>query len=101
MDDASTMNSTPMNNLELSHVTKEPIYSQQFIILIKVETIKNTEEISALIDCGAEGLFIDKSISHKWRRSILQSPIPVRNVDGVTVADHFYNVLVRMNRVTV
>ena len=82
VDDTSTMDSTPMNNLELSHVTKEPINNRRFVIPIKVETIENTEEISALINCGAKGLFIDKSISHKWRKSILQSPIPVRNVDG-------------------
>ena len=82
VDDTSMMDSTPMNNLELSHVTKGPINNRQFAIPIKVETIKNTEEISALINCGAKGLCIDKSISHKWRRSILQSLIPVRNVDG-------------------
>jgi hypothetical protein len=35
-----------------------------------------------LKDCGAEGLFINKSIAHKWRRSILKSPIKVRNIDG-------------------
>ena len=83
VDDTSTMDSTPMNNLELSHVTKEPINNRRFAILIKVETIENTEEISTLVDCGAKGLFIDKSISHKWRKSILKSPIPVRNVNGI------------------
>ena len=61
------MDSTPMDNLNLSHVTVRSISNQRFSILIKVETVENTEEITTLIDCGAEGLFIDKSNAHKWR----------------------------------
>ena len=76
------MDSTPMDSLDLSHVTVRSISNRQFSIPIKVETVENTEEITALVDCGAEGLFIDKSIAHKWRRSILKTPIKVRNVDG-------------------
>jgi hypothetical protein len=74
--------STPMDSLDLSHVTVQSISNRRFSIPIKVETVENTEEITALIDSGAEGLFIDKSIAHKWRTSILKSPIKVRNVDG-------------------
>ena len=59
--------STPMDNLNLSHVTVQSISNQRFSIPIKVETVENTEEITALIDCRAEGLFIDKSKAHKWR----------------------------------
>ena len=76
------MDSTPMDSLDLSHVTVQSISNQQFSIPIKVETVENTEEITALVDCGAEGLFIDKSIVHKWRKSILKALIKVRNVDG-------------------
>jgi hypothetical protein len=76
------MDSTPMDSLDLSHITVRSISNRQFSIPIKVETVENTEEITALIDSGAEGLFIDKSIAHKWRRSILKSPIKVKNVDG-------------------
>jgi hypothetical protein len=76
------MDSTPMDSLDLSHVTVRSISNRRFSILIKVETVENTEEITALIDSGAEGLFIDKSIAHKWRTGILKSPIKVRNVDG-------------------
>jgi hypothetical protein len=76
------MDSTPMDSLDLSHVTVRSISNRQFSIPIKVETVENTEEITALIDSGAEGLFIDKSIAHKWRTSILKSPIKVRNIDG-------------------
>jgi hypothetical protein len=71
-----------MDSLDLSHVTVRSISNQQFSIPIKVETVENIEEITALIDSGAEGLFIDKSIAHKWRTNILKSPIKVRNVDG-------------------
>jgi hypothetical protein len=74
--------STPMDSLDLSHVTVQSISNRRFSIPIKVETVENTEEITALIDSGAKGLFIDKSIVHKWRTSILKSPIKVRNVDG-------------------
>ena len=74
--------STPMDSLDLSHVTVRSISNRQFSILIKVETVENTEEITALVDCGAEGLFINKSITHKWRKSILKMLIKVRNVDG-------------------
>ena len=76
------MDSTPMDSLDLSHVTVQSISNQQFSIPTKVETVENTEEITALVDCGAEGLFIDKSITHKWRKSILKMLIKVRNVDG-------------------
>ena len=76
------MDSTPTDSLNLSHVTVWSISNWQFSIPIKVETVENTAEITALVDCGAEGLFIDKSIAHKWRKSILKTPIKVRNVDG-------------------
>ena len=76
------MDSTPMDNLDLSHVTVQSISNRRFSILIKVETVENTEEITALIDCGAEGLFIDKSKAHKWRSIQLKTPNKVRNVDG-------------------
>jgi hypothetical protein len=76
------MDSTPMDSLDLSHVTVRSISNRQFSIPIKVETVENTEEITALIDSGAKGLFIDKSIAHKWGKSILKSLIKVRNVDG-------------------
>ena len=76
------MDSTPMDSLDLSHVTVRSISNRQFSILIKVETVENTEEITALVDCGVEGLFIDKFITHQWRKSILKTLIKVRNVDG-------------------
>jgi hypothetical protein len=47
-----------MDSLDLSHVTVRSISNRQFSIPIKVETVENTEEITALIDSGAEGLFV-------------------------------------------
>ena len=58
------------------------VYLKSKNILIKVETVENTEEITTLIDCGAEGLFINKSKAHKWRSIQLKTPIKVRNIDG-------------------
>jgi hypothetical protein len=44
------MDSTPMDSLDLSHVTVRSISNRRFSIPIKVETVENTEEITALID---------------------------------------------------
>ena len=74
--------STLMDSPDLSHVNVWSISNWWFSILIKVETVENTEEITALVNCRAEGLFINKSIVHKWRKSILKTPIKVRNIDG-------------------
>ena len=42
------MDSTPMDSLDLPHVTVQSISNRQFSIPIKVETVENTEEITAL-----------------------------------------------------
>ena len=68
--------------LDLSHVTVQSILNQRFSIPIKVETVENTEEITTLIDCGAKGLFINKSKAHKMRSIRLKTLIKVRNIDG-------------------
>ena len=47
-----------------------------------IETDKNTETTQALIDSGAEGMFIDVSYAKRWRKQPLKRPIRVRNVDG-------------------
>ena len=48
--------------------------------------LKLTEPLNALIDCGAEGLFIDKKIASNWTKKNIQ-PIRVRNVDGTENVD--------------
>jgi hypothetical protein len=78
----TTADSTPMDNLDISFVTVRSISNKRFSIPITVETQNTTEKLHALIDCGAEGLFIDESITNKWRKKKLRKPIRVNNVDG-------------------
>ena len=80
--DADPLSEETTDNLDISHVTVWSISNQWFTLPISIETFANTEDTTALIDCGAEGLFVNNVISHKWRRSILLKPIKVRNIDG-------------------
>ena len=80
--DADPLPKDTTDDLDISHVTVRSISNRRFTLPISVETFDNTEDTTALIDCGAEGLFVNDVISHKWRRSILPKPIKVRNVDG-------------------
>jgi hypothetical protein len=66
-----TTDSTPMDSLDISHVTVHSISERRISVPIRVESGENTENLNALIDCGAEGLFIDKRIAHKWRKQKL------------------------------
>ena len=141
----------PLEEIVIQNVTVQSPSNKRFTIPITIETTENTKDAHALIDCGAEGLFVDASYAKQWRKELLKHQIRVRNVDGtintngnikekclitfrigdkemtewfhvtntgdqnlklglpwltkrnpiVTVADHFYNVLVQMNRVTV
>jgi len=81
VEDAPKMDSTPIDEIDISHVTVRSILNRRISIPITVETNNHTEKFTALIDCGAEGLFIDKGISHKWRKQKTK-PTKVRNVDG-------------------
>ncbi len=69
------------DTLNILNVTVHSISERRISIPIRIETDHNTEKTHALVDCGAEGLFIDKSIAHKWKRQPI-NPIKVRNVDG-------------------
>src|SRR6266576_18889 len=70
------------DTLDILNVTVHSISERRISIPIEIETDHNTEKTHALVDCGAEGLFIDKSIAHKWKRQPI-NPIKVRNVDGM------------------
>ncbi len=63
-----SMDSTPMDDLDISFVTVHSISNKRFSIPISVETRNTTENLYTLVDCGAEGLFINQSIPHKWRK---------------------------------
>src|SRR6266576_3814410 len=81
VEDAPKMDSTPIDEINISHVTVCSISNRRISIPIMVETNDNTERFTALIDCGAEGLFIDKGISHKWQKQKTK-PTKVQNIDG-------------------
>jgi len=81
VDDAPTEDSTLIDDLNISHVTVCSISKRRISIPIRVETENNTEKFTALIDCGAEGLFIDKGISHLWQKQKTR-PTKVQNVDS-------------------
>src|SRR5258708_5712586 len=58
--------------------------------VIKVDTCHGNvqwEETNALIDSGAEGMFVDISIAQKWRKTSLVKPVKVRNIDGTANAN--------------
>ena len=70
------------NSIDIQNVTVRSTNHKRFMIPILIESEKTTEETTTLIDCGAEGLFINSSIAHKWRKHKLGKLIKVRNVDG-------------------
>ena len=50
------------DTLDILNVTVHSISERRISIPIRIETDHNTEKTHALVDCGAEGLFIDKSM---------------------------------------
>ena len=72
----------PLDEIIIQHVTVQSLSNKYFTILIMIETTENTENAQALIDCGAEGLFVDALFAKQWRKEPLKHPIRVRNVDG-------------------
>ena len=63
--DADPQPKDTMDDLNVLHVTVWSISNWWFTLPISVETFENTEDTTALIDCGAEALFINDIISHK------------------------------------
>jgi hypothetical protein len=66
----------------IQNVTVRSMSNERFSIPITIETKNNTENAQALIDSGAEGLFVDVSYASKWRKHPLKRPIQVQNIDG-------------------
>ena len=58
----------PLEEIVIQNVTVRSPSNKQFIIPIMIETTENTEDAHALIDCGAEGLFVDASYAKRWRK---------------------------------
>ena len=51
----------PLKEVVIQNVTVRSPLNKCFTIPIMIETTENTEDAHALIDCGAEGLFVDAS----------------------------------------
>src|SRR5258705_1040253 len=76
----------PNDSININGVIVKSSTNKQFTIPISVKS-ENTEETTALIDSGAEGMFIDISITQKWRKTSLVKPVKVQNVDGTANAN--------------
>ena len=70
------------NNLAIQNVIVRSTNHKRFSIPITIESENTTEQTTTLVDCGAEGLFVNTSIAHKWRKHKMARPIKVRNIDG-------------------
>ena len=73
----------PLEEIIIQNVTVQSPSNKCFTIPITIESTENTEDAHTLIDCGAEGLFIDASYTKQWRKEPLKHQIRVRNVDGM------------------
>ena len=51
----------PLEEVVIQNVTVQSPSNECFTIPIMIETTENTEDAHTLIDCGAEGLFVDAS----------------------------------------
>ena len=51
----------PLEEAVIQNVTVRSLSNKRFTIPITIETTENTEEAHTLIDCGAEGLFVNAS----------------------------------------
>src|SRR5258705_13006483 len=79
--DLISVDDDPKDSININGVIVKSLANKHFTIPISVKS-ENTEETTALIDSGAEGMFVDISIAQKWRKTNLVKLVKVRNVDG-------------------
>src|SRR5258708_33177378 len=79
--DLISVDDDPKDSININGVIVKSLANKRFTIPILVKS-ENTEETTALIDSGAEGMFVDVSIAQKWRKTSLVKPVKVWNVDG-------------------
>src|SRR5258708_7080632 len=79
--DLISVDGDPKDPIDINGVTVKSLANKHFTIPISIKS-ENTEETTALIDSGAEGMFINISIAQKWRKTSLVKPVKVQNVDG-------------------
>src|SRR5258707_5333739 len=84
--DLISVDDDPNTSIDINGVIVKSLANKRFTIPISVKS-ENTEETTALIDSGAEGMFIDISIAQKWRKTSLIKPVKVQNVDGTANAN--------------
>src|SRR5258705_9968910 len=79
--DLISVDDNPNDSIDINGVIVKSLTNKRFTIPISIKS-ENTEETTALIDSGAEGMFVDISIAQKWRKTSLVKPVKVWNVDG-------------------
>src|SRR5258705_4366399 len=84
--DLISVDDDPNDSLNINGVIVKSLANKCFAIPISVKS-ENTEETTALIDSGAEGMFVDISIAQKWRKTSLVKLVRVWNVDGTANAN--------------
>src|SRR5260370_25441162 len=84
--DLITVDDDTNDSIDINVVIVKSLTNKRFTIPISVKS-ENTEETTALIDSGAEGMFVDISITQKWRKTSLVKLVKVRNVDGTANAN--------------
>src|SRR5258705_7073815 len=84
--DLISVDEDPKDSININGVIVKLLANKCFTIPISIKS-ENTEETTALIDSGAEGMFINISIARKWRKTSLVKLVKVRNVDGTTNAN--------------
>src|SRR5258708_16884851 len=84
--DLISVDDDPKDSININGVIVKSLANKHLTIPISVKS-ENTEETTALIDSGAEGMFVDIYIAQKWRKTSLVKPVKVWNVDGTANAN--------------
>src|SRR5258707_9231482 len=84
--DLISVDDDPNDSIDINGVIVKSLANKHFTIPISIKS-ENTEETTALIDSGAEGMFVNISITQKWRKTSLVKPVKVRNIDGTANAN--------------
>src|SRR5258708_5667040 len=84
--DLISVDEDPNDSIDINGVIVKSSTNKCFTIPISVKS-ENTEETTALIDSGAEGMFVNISITQKWRKTSLVKLVKVQNVDGTANAN--------------
>src|SRR5260370_21418859 len=84
--DLITVDDDTNDSIDINVVIVKSLTNKRFTIPISIKPEK-TEETTALIDSGAEGMFVNISIAQKWRKTSLVKPVKVQNVDGTANAN--------------